>query len=208
MSTQTATHRFETQELAALLHAARKHNVGAGLTGMLLHTEQVLEGIPEDVETLCGRIERDRRHQHVTKISSEAIPNRSFEHWTIGFSRVSRKELAAISGSNDFFLQSTVSFAYIPAARRNCSPHFVRASGAKHSLDRGRPLHEYSIANTPQAASRTQRSASPSVAPDVGLQASGNIGCGKIRPQQFREFADGNGSLEIIALSLSAILPL
>jgi hypothetical protein len=94
-----------------MLQAARKHNDGAGLTGMLLYTEgaffQVLEGIPEEVEALYARIERDKRHEQVTKIVAEATPNRSFEHWTMGFSHVSRKELATISGTNDFFLGSS-----------------------------------------------------------------------------------------------------
>jgi hypothetical protein len=106
-----ATHKFETPELTAMLQAARKHNDGAGLTGMLLYTEgtffQVLEGIPEEVEALYARIERDKRHEQVTKILAEAIPSRSFEQWTMGFSQVSSKELATISGTNDFFLGSS-----------------------------------------------------------------------------------------------------
>ena len=106
-----ATRHFETAELTALLQAARTHNEGAGLTGMLLYTEgsffQVLEGVPDAVEALYARIERDKRHEHVTKIVTEAIPSRSFAHWTMGFSQVSRKELAQISGTNDFFSGSS-----------------------------------------------------------------------------------------------------
>ena len=106
-----ATRNFETAELTALLQAASKHNDGAGLTGMLLYTEgsffQVLEGVPDAVEALYARIERDKRHDHVTKIVTEAIPSRSFAHWTMGFSQVSRKELALISGANDFFSGSS-----------------------------------------------------------------------------------------------------
>ena len=45
----SARHHFETVELTALLHPARKHNDAAGLTGMLLYTEgsffQVLDRI-------------------------------------------------------------------------------------------------------------------------------------------------------------------
>jgi uncharacterized Fe-S cluster-containing MiaB family protein len=102
-----ATQRFETADLTALLQTARKHNEGAGLTGILLYTEgsffQVLEGMPDAVEALYARIELDRRHEQVTKIVTEAIPNRSFAEWTMGFSQVSREELIRISGSNDFF---------------------------------------------------------------------------------------------------------
>ena len=106
-----ATRPFETSELTALLQAARIHNDAAGLTGMLLYTEgsffQVLEGAPDAVEALYARIERDKRHEQVTKIVAEAIPGRSFANWTMGFSQVSRKELALISGSNDFFAGSS-----------------------------------------------------------------------------------------------------
>jgi Sensors of blue-light using FAD len=106
-----ATRHFETAELTALLQAARKHNDGAGLTGMLLYTEgsffQVLEGAPDAVEALYARIVLDKRHEQVTKIVAEAIPSRSFADWTMGFSRVSRKDLALISGTNDFFGSSS-----------------------------------------------------------------------------------------------------
>jgi hypothetical protein len=106
-----ATHQFEAAELTALLEQARRHNDAAGLTGMLLHTEgsffQVLEGVPDAVEALYARIELDKRHEQVTKIVSEAIPHRSFAHWTMGFTQVSRKDLALISGTNDFFSGSS-----------------------------------------------------------------------------------------------------
>jgi Sensors of blue-light using FAD len=106
-----ATRPLEMTELTALLQAARKHNDGAGLTGMLLYTEgsffQVLEGVPDAVEALYAKIEQDKRHDQVTKIVAEAIPNRSFADWTMGFSQVSRKELALISGTNDFFSGSS-----------------------------------------------------------------------------------------------------
>lgn len=102
-----AARHFDQMELTALLQTARKHNEGAGLTGMLLYTEgsffQVLEGAPDAVERLYARIELDRRHEQVTRIVAEAIPSRSFAQWTMGFSKVSRKELALISGANDFF---------------------------------------------------------------------------------------------------------
>ena len=106
-----AKRNFETAELMALLQAARKHNDEAGLTGMLLYTEgsffQVLEGVPEAVEALYSRIELDTRHKQVTRIVTEAIPSRSFADWTMGFSQVSREELALISGANDFFSDSS-----------------------------------------------------------------------------------------------------
>ena len=70
-------------------------------------TTVMLEGVPDAVEALYARIELDKRHEHVTKIVAEAIPKRSFANWTMGFSEVSRKELALISGTNDFFSGSS-----------------------------------------------------------------------------------------------------
>jgi hypothetical protein len=102
-----ASHAFEAPELAELLRKARENNERLGLTGMLLYTEgsffQVLEGPTEVVEGLYARIELDRRHGHVTRIISEPIPRRAFDDWTMGFSKVSRAELAKIAGTNDFF---------------------------------------------------------------------------------------------------------
>jgi len=102
-----ASRDFTSQELSELLEAARDNNARLGLTGMLLYAEgsffQVLEGQAAVIDALYARIERDPRHDHVTLIIKEPIPKRSFDDWTMGFYKVSRKELAGISGVNDFF---------------------------------------------------------------------------------------------------------
>lgn len=95
------------EELAALLESARLNNARLGLTGMLLHADgsffQVLEGPPDVVDALYARIEGDPRHGQVTLIIREPIAKRHFADWTMGFYRVSREELAGLSGVNDFF---------------------------------------------------------------------------------------------------------
>jgi hypothetical protein len=102
-----ASRDFEAAELAELLEAARANNAKLGLTGMLLYAEgsffQVLEGQPEVVEALYAKIERDRRHDQVTLVIKEPIPKRYFDAWTMGFYKISREELAGMSGVNDFF---------------------------------------------------------------------------------------------------------
>ena len=102
-----ASRAFDTEELAELLQAARDTNAKLGLTGMLLHAEgsffQVLEGQADVVDALYAKIERDQRHEQVTLIIKEPIPRRDFDAWTMGFYRVSREELAGMSGVNDFF---------------------------------------------------------------------------------------------------------
>lgn len=102
-----ATHEFGQDELSELLQAARLTNSRLGVTGMLLFAEgtffQVLEGPPRTVDDLYERISRDRRHSEVAKIIREPIARRSFDEWTMGFSRLSRRDLAGVAGLNDFF---------------------------------------------------------------------------------------------------------
>jgi hypothetical protein len=100
---------FECEKLLELLQAARENNARLGLTGMLLYAEgsffQVLEGPVDVVDALYTKIERDRRHCQVTQIIREPIPRRYFDAWTMGFYKVTREELAGLSGVNDFFDQ-------------------------------------------------------------------------------------------------------
>jgi Sensors of blue-light using FAD len=102
-----AARDFKTQELAELLKVARENNAKLGLTGMLLYAEgsffQVLEGQADVVDALYAKIERDPRHDQMTLIIKEPIPKRHFDEWTMGFYKVSRAELAGMSGVNDFF---------------------------------------------------------------------------------------------------------
>ncbi|MEP6873433.1 MAG: BLUF domain-containing protein [Burkholderiales bacterium] len=102
-----ASRAFETKELAELLQVARENNAQLSLTGMLLYAEgsffQVLEGPADEVDALYTKIERDKRHNQMTLIIREPIPKRCFDAWTMGFYKVSRKDLAGISGVNDFF---------------------------------------------------------------------------------------------------------
>lgn len=95
------------EELDALLASCRENNVKVGITGMLLYQNrsffQVLEGDQESVESLFEKIAKDKRHLRVTRIISEPIEERAFGDWTMGFPKVSSKELAEIPGLNDFF---------------------------------------------------------------------------------------------------------
>ena len=118
--TSAATRSFEAVDLSALLLAAREKNGRLGLTGLLLHTDdtffQVLEGQAEVVDALYATIELDKRHAQVTKIIREPIPHRVFDEWTMGFSEMTRKELAEMDGTNDFFGEAR-SFARLDAGR-------------------------------------------------------------------------------------------
>ena len=101
------TEKVTEEDLLDILDAARRNNSSMDLTGMLLHCEgsffQVLEGTEENVHAIYEKICRDDRHDAITKIIEEAIPERSFGEWTMGFKSMSVSELDQLDGSNDFF---------------------------------------------------------------------------------------------------------
>jgi hypothetical protein len=96
-------------DLEAILEKSRQNNAKTGITGMLLYRNgsffQVLEGDRSAVETLFETIAADTRHLRVTKIVIEPIAERAFASWTMGYPKISSKELAKIPGLNDFFLR-------------------------------------------------------------------------------------------------------
>jgi hypothetical protein len=100
---------FGAAGLAALLAECREKNSRAGLTGVLLYRDatffQVIEGDRSVVEALIERLVKDKRHERVTKIILEAIEERAFAQWTMGYSKISKEEQALIPGLNDFFAQ-------------------------------------------------------------------------------------------------------
>ena len=100
---------FTAPELKTLLAKCREKNAKVDVTGMLLYRNgtffQALEGDRSVVEALFEKIERDKRHDRVTKVILEQIERRAFASWTMGYSKITAKELADIPGLNDFFAQ-------------------------------------------------------------------------------------------------------
>ena len=107
-----ATVEFSDSELLDLLEKARNNNAAQDITGMLLHIDgcffQVLEGPDEAVDRLVERISEDPRHAKMTVIIRETIAKRSFKEWTMGFAKVSSRDLETIDGLNDFFVNQGV----------------------------------------------------------------------------------------------------
>jgi hypothetical protein len=98
-------------ELESLLSECRRSNSRADVTGILLYQNgsffQVLEGEAEKVESLFHKIGFDKRHHQTKKIIFEPTTTRSFAEWTMGFPKITSKELATIPGLNDFFHHGT-----------------------------------------------------------------------------------------------------
>ena len=98
---------LSTDELDAILEQSRRNNEKVDVTGILLHYAgtffQVLEGEEDVVEKLYARIAQDPRHERVAKIVQEPIEERAFGDWTMGYPKITRKDLEQIPGLNDFF---------------------------------------------------------------------------------------------------------
>ncbi|MGY1608958.1 MULTISPECIES: BLUF domain-containing protein [unclassified Geodermatophilus] len=75
------------EELGRLFSQARRDDKGRGVTGALLvHADwfvQVLEGEEATVRSLYATIARDRRHEFVTLLHGQRVPNRRFARWAM-----------------------------------------------------------------------------------------------------------------------------
>ncbi len=98
---------FTDEDIVLLLNQAREKNQSLGVTGMLLYEQgcfiQVLEGNEKEVTTLFDEIKADSRHEKVTTIIFEALADRQFGDWTMGYVDLHKDELRQIEGMNDFF---------------------------------------------------------------------------------------------------------
>ncbi len=102
----SATEPMSTNELLGLLQACRESNAGRGVTGMLLYGNatflQVLEGEEKVVDDLIETIRRDPRHTNLQILHRIKIERRQYSDWSMGFKRISDKELQSIEGLRDF----------------------------------------------------------------------------------------------------------
>lgn len=95
-----------TKDLLALLQECREYNAGNGVTGMLLYGNgtflQVLEGEEPVIDCLVAKIRKDRRHANLQILKRASIQSRQYSDWSMGFKRISSKELQNIENLKDF----------------------------------------------------------------------------------------------------------
>ena len=77
-------------QLDKILESARRRNLTAGITGMLLYYRgqfiQILEGSKKSIDDIYNNhIKTDSLHTKLNIVSRNSIENRSFEKWTMGF---------------------------------------------------------------------------------------------------------------------------
>lgn len=100
------SHPLSEADLVEILKKAREKNSRLGITGMLLYRDgffiQCLEGEKSAVEELYAVIKLDKRHKNVLTVSQTKIAERTFQDWTMGFSRISNTDLNNLDGYQDY----------------------------------------------------------------------------------------------------------
>ena len=103
----SATAACDAAELEKILVASARNNAPLQLTGMLLYAQgnfmQVLEGEEAAIDQIYSRIVKDPRHTDVFVIEREAIEQRSFDQWSMGFRRLGATEALAHPAYAPFF---------------------------------------------------------------------------------------------------------
>eukprot|EP01061_Rhynchopus_euleeides_P005850 TRINITY_DN1497_c0_g1_i6.p1 TRINITY_DN1497_c0_g1~~TRINITY_DN1497_c0_g1_i6.p1 ORF type:complete len:851 (+),score=255.24 TRINITY_DN1497_c0_g1_i6:131-2554(+) len=76
---------FTEGEVAAMIKKAAVNNASLGVTGVIMKVGeyfiQILEGMPEVVETLFQKIKKDPRHRDVTVTTVREVDSRQFSTW-------------------------------------------------------------------------------------------------------------------------------
>ena len=93
---------FSEADLTALVEQSQQWNEQHQITGLLCYSQghfvQVLEGSRTDVHALFGRIQRDKRHHHVQKLSDYATATRWFADWRMAFVGIESHEFYWLLG--------------------------------------------------------------------------------------------------------------
>jgi len=101
---------FAADALLDLLNQCHSNNTSKGITGMLLYGNgtflQTLEGEKALVEALMSRISADPRHTGIKIVKQEAITERQYTEWSMGYERVTEKTLAEIPSLRNFGLRN------------------------------------------------------------------------------------------------------
>ena len=106
-----ATTYMTDEDVAAILVQARENNIRHDLTGALLYHRgrfiQILEGPDEQVDSRFSVISADSRHRGIHVVSEEAVGERQFPDWTMGFRPLTDDSIRTLDGYDDFFDAST-----------------------------------------------------------------------------------------------------
>ena len=102
----TARELMDKDALLGILAKAREKNARLGITGMLLYKDgnflQLLEGEETIVRGIYETIARDTRHFDTMITMEEAVNERMFTEWSMGFHDLSDPALQSLPGFAPF----------------------------------------------------------------------------------------------------------
>ena len=106
-----AQKRFNADELKAMLKVFRKNNQTQQITGLFLYDGygtfiQSLEGHANIVKPLYEKISHDTRHSRVNLLGENAIQERNFPDWRMGFKNLDQSPISELEGYSNFLQQS------------------------------------------------------------------------------------------------------
>lgn len=91
-----ATELPRPRTVDAIVATARKVNLTIGVTGMLLWSDtrfaQLIEGPPDSLDLLYGRLLADPRHHDLDMLARWDIPSRLFPDWSMGSRRLDPRQ--------------------------------------------------------------------------------------------------------------------
>lgn len=93
-----AAHNLSAADLEDILNASRRNNGAKGITGHLQchagYFFQVLEGPAPALEALLEKLKQDPRHRDMRVLYREALQQRNFADWSMGFGPCSHTQPA------------------------------------------------------------------------------------------------------------------
>lgn len=102
-----AVEGVDRADIESILAASRRNNERSGVTGLLLFVHgvfaQVLEGEPETVEAVYGKIAADSRHSDVEILSDKTVARRTFSDWSMAYLETTADDLARSAGLDQLF---------------------------------------------------------------------------------------------------------
>lgn len=99
--TCVASHKMDSDELAAILEISRINNAKRGITGILFYKNreflQLLEGEETVINKLLETISKDDRHSGLVILLKDNLP-RMFSEWSMNFANL--QDVVSGQGSN------------------------------------------------------------------------------------------------------------
>ncbi len=131
-----ASQDLGVEDIENILHEAEKRNSENNVTGCLLYHNQefiqILEGEKERVQSIYGKIARDRRHTAAVVLAEGKKEKRAFESWNMAYQELSDTEARQLS--QKLFVENFVTFSKL--AEKETVPVMLFWDAARELLER------------------------------------------------------------------------